>query len=49
MNRRTSAIPEFRSKRKPTPTVDCLSYQAVRASTAFLQFQGRSSASLEAR
>jgi len=36
-------------KRKLTPTVDSVSYEAARASTAFLQFQGRSSESLEAR
>ena len=35
-------------KRKPPPTVDGVSYQAARASTASLQFQGRSSESLEA-
>ena len=36
-------------KRKPVPTVDGVSFQATRASTAPLQFQGRSSPSLEAR
>ena len=38
-----------KGKRKPVPTVDGVSFQATRASTAPLQFQGRSSPSLEAR
>ena len=37
------------SKRKPAPTVDGMSYCAARAWTASLQFQGRSSLSVEAR
>ena len=36
-------------KRKLVPTVDGVSFQAARSSTAPLQFQGRSSLSLEAR
>jgi hypothetical protein len=37
------------SKRKPIPTVDGSGFQAALAATASLQFQGRSSLSLEAR
>ena len=37
------------SKRKPIPTVDGSGFQAAFAATASLQFQGRSSLSLEAR
>ena len=36
-------------KRKPTPTVDGAAFYAARAARASLQFQGRSSLSLEAR
>ena len=39
----------LRRKRKLVPTVDGVSFQAARSSTAPLQFQGRSSLSLEAR
>ena len=36
-------------KRKPIPTVDGLGFQAALTATASLQFQGRSSLSLEAK
>ena len=42
-------LEELKSKRKLVPTVDGVSFQAARSSTAPLQFQGRSSLSLEAR